>query len=136
MSDYMYLLESLLNREQYQLQTEVQNAAAEVGVALYLTGGAMRDMLGGFPIRDLDFTFEEQPPAKLAKAVSKRLETVEIEDDPVHKIAELRLPSGVTGSLRMAHVGKVSRPGGTPKVTPAHLLEDLSRRDFTVNGIR
>lgn len=135
MSDYMYLLESLLNREQYQLLTEVQNAAAEVGVALYLTGGAMRDMLGGFPIRDLDFTFEEQPPAKLAKAVSKRLETIEIDDDPVHKIAELRLPSGVTGSLRMAHVGKVSKPGGTPKTAPAHLLEDLAKRDFTVNAI-
>ncbi len=131
----MYLLESLLNREQYQLLTEVQNAAAEVGVALYLTGGAMRDMLGGFPIRDLDFTFEEQPPAKLAKAVAKHLEAIEVEDDPVHKIAELRLPSGVTGSLRMAHVGKVSKPGGAPRVTSSSLLEDLSKRDFTINAI-
>ena len=36
----------------------MQKIAAAAGVNLFLTGGAMRDMLGGFPVRDLDFTVE------------------------------------------------------------------------------
>ncbi len=135
MSDYMYLLDSHLSREQNQLLTEIQNAANEAGLALYLTGGAMRDMLGGFPIRDLDFTFEGQPPSKLLKLLEKPLPELTVEEDPLRKCAEVRLPSGASASLRMARTEKVAKPGAPPKVTPAHLLEDLAQRDFTINAI-
>ena len=135
MSDYMYLLDSHLSREQNQLLTEIQNAANELGISLYLTGGAMRDMLGGFPIRDLDFTFEGQPPTKMLRLVEKQIPELVTEEDAVRKCAELRLPSGVSASLRMAHTQKVAKPGSAPKVTPAYLLEDLAQRDFTVNAI-
>lgn len=130
----MYLLDSLLSREQSRLLNAVQSAAAESGLALYLTGGAMRDMLGGFPIRDLDFTIEGLP-GKLSKSLVKSLPDLAMEEDPVRKAAELRLPCGVTGSLRMARIEKVTKPGGVPKVTPALILEDLSRRDFTINAM-
>jgi tRNA nucleotidyltransferase/poly(A) polymerase len=135
MSDYMYLLDTLVSREQNQLLSAVQNAATEAGVALYLTGGAMRDMLGGFPIRDLDFTFEQLAPMKLAKSLAAKLPGVTIEEDAARGTVELKLASGVTGSLRMAHTAKISKPGGTPKLTPVALLEDVARRDFTVNAI-
>jgi len=135
MSDYMYLLESLVNQEQNRLLTEVQSVAAEAGVAIYLTGGAMRDMLGGFPITDLDFTFEEHAPAKLAKLVSKRLPDAEFEENAVSKTVEIRMPGGATGSLRMAHIETPAKGGGAPKVKAAHLLDDLRHRDFTVNAI-
>ncbi len=131
----MYLLDSHLSQEQNQLLTEMQSAANSLGVALYLTGGAMRDMLGGFPIRDLDFTIEGQPPANLLSRVKKQLPDLTVEDDAVRKCAELHLPGGVTGSLRMARTEKVSKPGAAPKISPAHLLEDLAQRDFTVNAI-
>ncbi len=131
----MYLLDSHLSREQNQLFTAIQNAAAEAGIALYLTGGAMRDMLGGFPIRDLDFTFEGQPPAKILRQVEKEIPELIVEEDALRKCAEMHLPSGVSASLRMAHTQKVAKPGGVPKVTPAHLLEDLGQRDFTFNAI-
>ena len=135
MSDYMYLLDSHLNGEQNQLLNEIQSASTELGIALYLTGGAMRDMLGGFPIRDLDFTFEGQPPLKIARIVEKKLPELVVTEDAVRKTAELRLPSGATASLRQARTQKVSKAGGVPKVTPAHLLEDLAQRDFTINAI-
>lgn len=135
MSDYMYLLDSHLSIEQSQLLNEIQAAVSEAGAALYLTGGAMRDMLGGFPIRDLDLTFEQLSPAKIAKAVAAKLPGLECEEDPASKNVELRMPSGATASLRMAHVQKVAKPGAAPKVSPAHLLEDLAQRDFTVNAI-
>ena len=135
MSDYMYLLESHVNQEQNRLLTEVQAAALDAGTAIYLTGGAMRDMLGGFPITDLDFTFEEQAPVKLARLVAKRLPDAQIEEHPITKTAEIRLPGGATGSLRIAHTATPSKSGAAPKVKPAHLLDDLRQRDFTVNAI-
>jgi len=131
----MYLLESHVSQEQNRLLTEVQAAAVEAGIAIYLTGGAMRDMLGGFPITDLDFTFEEQGPPKLAKLVAKALPDAEMEEHPVTKTVEIRMPGGATGSLRVAHVATASKSGAPAKVKPAHLLDDLRQRDFTINAI-
>ena len=135
MSDYMYLLESHVNQEQNRLLTEVQSAATEAGIAIYLTGGAMRDMLGGFPITDLDFTFEEQAPPRLAKLVAKRLTDATIEEHPVTKTMEIRLPGGATGSLRAAHIETPGKAGAASKAKPVHLLDDLRHRDFTINAI-
>ncbi len=58
MSDYMFMLDSHLNGEQSKVLAEVRDAAEQANLNLFLTGGAMRDMMGGFPIRDLDFTVE------------------------------------------------------------------------------
>ncbi len=54
----MFMLDSHLSSEQSKVVAAVREAAAEANLNLFLTGGAMRDMLGGFPIRDLDFTLE------------------------------------------------------------------------------
>ena len=56
MSDYMFMLENHLTAAQNRVVAEVRKAALEANVNVFLTGGAVRDMLGGFPIRDLDFT--------------------------------------------------------------------------------
>ena len=71
MSDYMFNLESHLTAEQNAALAAVQSAAAEANLSLYLTGGALRDMLGGFPIRDLDFSVEG-PALKLARDVANQ----------------------------------------------------------------
>ena len=69
MSDYMFMLESHLSAEQFRVVGEMQAQAAHAGVNLFLTGGAMRDMLGGFPVRDLDFAVEDNA-LKLAKVLA------------------------------------------------------------------
>src|ERR1019366_3415297 len=48
MSDYMFMLESHLSADQNRVLEQVQAAAGAAGVNLFLTGGGMRDMLGGF----------------------------------------------------------------------------------------
>ena len=58
MSDYIYMLENHLSADQNQVVEDVQTAAGQANVNLFLTGGAMRDMLAGFRIRDLDFVVE------------------------------------------------------------------------------
>ena len=71
MSDYIYMLESHLNPDQNRVVEEVQEAAGHANVNLFLTGGAMRDMLAGLRIRDLDFVIEGNA-LKLAKSLGER----------------------------------------------------------------
>jgi tRNA nucleotidyltransferase/poly(A) polymerase len=134
MSDYMFMLENHLSADQARAVSEVQSAAAEAGLSLFLTGGAMRDMLGGFPIRDLDFTAEGNA-LKLVKAVVKRAGARVVSTDELRKSAELVFPGEVTVSLGMAREERYTKPGSRPQVTPATIHEDLRARDFTINSI-
>ena len=134
MSDYMFILESHLSPEQSAVLTAVQAAAAEANLSLFLTGGAMRDMLGGFPIRDLDFTVEG-PTLKLAKDVAKRNNAQILSTDDHRKTVELQFPNGVLCEIAMARQEKYGKPGARPQVSPATIHEDLRGRDFTINAI-
>jgi tRNA nucleotidyltransferase (CCA-adding enzyme) len=134
MSDYMFMLENHLNAEQGRVLAEVQVCAAESNLSVFLTGGAMRDMLGGFPIRDLDFTVEG-PAVKLAKSVAQKAGAEILSIDETRKSVELRFPSGLTAEIGMARQEKYAKPGGKPSVQPATIHEHLRGRDFTVNAI-
>jgi tRNA nucleotidyltransferase/poly(A) polymerase len=134
MSDYMFILESHLSPEQATVLATVQAAAGEANLSLFLTGGAMRDMLGGFPIRDLDFTVEG-PALKFARDVAKKSGASLVSSDDHRKSAELLFPNGVRCEISMARHEKSGKPGARPQVTPATVHEDLRGRDFTFNAI-
>ncbi len=134
MSDYKFMLESHLSAEQNRSLTAIQETAAESGIAIFLTGGSLRDMLGGFPIRELDFTVEGNA-IKLSKAIEKKGLGIIRATDENQKSAELLFPGGVTVNIAMARTEKYSKPGAKPKVTPATIYEDLKARDFTMNSI-
>jgi len=134
MSDYMFMLESHLTGEQYHVLGQVQEAAREAGLSLFLTGGAMRDILGGYPVRDLDFAVEGNP-AKIVKVLQKKTGVEVLSEDEKKKSTELRFPGGVTVELAMARSEKFSKSGGKPQISPATVHEDLQWRDFTVNAV-
>ncbi len=134
MSDYIYMLESHLSPPQNAVVEDVQKAAAAANVNLFLTGGAMRDMLAGFRIRDLDFVVEGAA-LKLAKAVCDQAGAVAASTDENRKSVELVFPSGVTAQIAMSRQEKHGRPGSKPQVHPATIQEDLRGRDFTCNAI-
>src|SRR5580698_6927320 len=134
MSDYMFMLESHLSADQFRAIGQLQELAGTAGVGLFLTGGAMRDMLGGFPVRDLDFTVEGNA-LKLAKAAEAKGAAEILSMDELRKSAELRLTGGVTVEVAMARSERFPKSGGRPQVAPATIHEDLRFRDFTVNAI-
>lgn len=134
MSDYKFMLESHLSAEQNRALTAIQEIAAQEGLAIFLTGGALRDMMGGFPIRDLDFTVEGNA-LKLAKVVEKKGGGRILATDGLNKSAAMLMPGGVTINVAMARTAKYSKPGAKPKITPATIHEDLKSRDFTMNSI-
>jgi tRNA nucleotidyltransferase (CCA-adding enzyme) len=134
MSDYMFMLESHLNAEQNRVLAEVQSCAADLNVSVFLTGGAMRDMLAGFPIRDLDFTVEGPAP-KLAKAIAQKTGAEILSVDETRKTVEMRFGGGVNAEIGMARQERYTKPGSKPHVQAATIHDDLRGRDFTVNAI-
>src|SRR5580700_11122529 len=134
MSDYMFMLESHLSPAQFRVVGEMQALAVQAGVNLFLTGGALRDMLGGFPVRDLDFVIETNA-LKIAKIAEKKYGATIVSTDDQKKSVELRFAGGVTAELAMARQERYLKSGGRPQITPATIHEDLRTRDFTVNAV-
>src|SRR5947199_8440116 len=100
---------------------------------VYLTGGAVRDIISGFPIRDLDFTVQGNP-LKLQKEFERSGAVIGGADDNL-KILYLTLPGGVRAEISPARTEKYEKTGKPPIITPATIIEDLRRRDFTVNAM-
>jgi tRNA nucleotidyltransferase (CCA-adding enzyme) len=134
MSDYIYSLESHLNAFQNRIVAELQELASAANLNLYLAGGAMRDLLGGSPTRDLDFVLEG-PPGKMAADLVKRLGGTIVSHDDHRKVFEMVFPGGTTAHLGMSRIEKYGKPGARPQINPAPIHEDLRRRDLTINAI-
>jgi len=100
---------------------------------LYLTGGAVRDIITGFPIRDLDFTVQGNA-LKLQKDLERAGAVVGDADDETRTLL-LTLPGGVRAEIAMARSERYDKPGKPPQIAPATIIEDLRRRDFTMNAM-
>ena len=100
MPDYMFQLESRLSPEQRAAMVRIQELAAEFEANLYLVGGAVRDVVSGMPIRDLDFTIEGNP-ARIVRELEKGGAKVTKEDESL-RAAELVL----SGRCGCEHFGR------------------------------
>ena len=116
MGDYMFMLESHLSAEQFRVIGLMRQLAGESGINLFLTGGAMRDMLGGFPVRDLDFTIEGNPQ-KFAKIAEKKFGAKIVGGDELRKSVELQFEGGIIAELGMAHQERFPKSGAKPQVS-------------------
>src|SRR5512142_104223 len=133
MADYIYTMELRLSPQQQKGVTLVQDIARNAGMNLYLTGGAVRDIISGFPIRDLDFTVQGNP-LKLQKDFERAGAVIGGGDDYFGTLY-LTLPGGVRTEISSARTERYEKTGKPPVVTPATIIEDLRRRDFTVNAM-
>jgi len=134
MSDYLFMLESHLDGGQTKTVAAMQRLATEAGMNVWLAGGAMRDMLRGAPVRDLDFVVERDA-IKIGKALAQAIGGELADEDQWKRGVELTLGGGGTASVSNSRHEKYSKPGGKPSISPAAIHEDLARRDFTINAI-
>ena len=133
MADYIYTMEIRLTPDQQRGVTLVQDVARAAGMNIYLTGGAVRDIISGFPIRDLDFTVQGNP-LKLQKDLERAGARIVASDDDF-KTLHLALPGSVRAEISMARIERYEKAGKPPIISPATIIEDLRRRDFTVNAM-
>lgn len=133
MADYIYMMESRLTPEQQRGVTLVQEAARAHELNLYLTGGTIRDIISGLIIRDLDFTVQGNA-LKLQRDLEKAGAVIEGVDEELRSMF-VSLPGNVRAEVAMARSEKYGKPGEPPEIAPATIIEDLRRRDFSVNAM-
>jgi tRNA nucleotidyltransferase/poly(A) polymerase len=133
MPDYMYQLESRLSPEQRAGLVRVQELAAANESNLYLVGGAVRDLISGMPIRDLDFAIEGNP-SRIVRELEKGGAQLTNENESL-RAAELVLSGEVDASISAAREEVYARPGTKLEVRFSTIMDDLKRRDFSINAI-
>ena len=133
MADYIYSMETRLTPDQQSGVNLIQDIARRAGLNLYLTGGTIRDLITGFPIRDIDLSVQGNP-LKLQKELEKAGISVEGVDEDLRSL-HLLLPGNVRAELNLTRSEVYDKPGKPPTITPATINEDLRRRDFTVNAM-
>lgn len=101
---------------------EVRQAAPDQKV--YLVGGAVRDLVLGRGVKDLDFVVADGS-VQLAKAVRRRFKGVWYTLDDEHQTARVILKQGQPGELILDFTAFI---GGS-------LEEDLRQRDFSINAM-
>jgi tRNA nucleotidyltransferase (CCA-adding enzyme) len=98
------------------------------GEPVYLVGGAVRDLLLGRGRADLDLVVESD-----AAGLAARLGSEVVEHDRF-ATAKVNL-DGHEVDIATARTEIYAAPGALPEVAPASLLDDLARRDFTINAM-
>jgi tRNA nucleotidyltransferase (CCA-adding enzyme) len=133
MPDYIYLLESRLSPEQRAALERVQELARMQDMNVYLTGSAIRDLISGQPIRDLDFTVEGNP-VRMVRELEKGGARVLTENERL-RAYDIVFAGDADGSISAARDEIYERPGAKPEQRFASIIEDLRRRDVSMNAI-
>jgi tRNA nucleotidyltransferase (CCA-adding enzyme) len=132
MPDYIYLLENRLSPAQQNALRQVRDAARDAGMPVFLTGGAVRDLTSGFPVRDLDFSVHGNA-LKLKKYLEKSGGEFWGDHEPSRTLY-FWFPGSVRVEVSSSRREEYPKPG-KPVYHWAPILEDLRRRDFTANAM-
>lgn len=132
MPDYTHLLETRLTTEQKQALNAVTDIARAHAMTVYLTGGAIRDIVSGSSVRDIDISVQGNA-LKLRKDLEKAGFEITGEHEPsrtlfldFHHRARIEVSSTRTETFPKPARAEYKWAG---------ILEDLRRRDFTVNAM-
>lgn len=132
MPDFIYLLETRLSAAQRIATQHVRDAAREAGMNVFLTGGAVRDLTSGFPVRDLDFSVQGGT-SKLKRSLEKAGAVQWGAHAETHTLFYW-FPGSVRVEISSTRREDYPKPG-KPVYHHATMLEDLRRRDFTANAM-
>jgi tRNA nucleotidyltransferase (CCA-adding enzyme) len=131
-SNFSQLLTSGLDEGKLLLIKSVGQLASELGVNIFLVGGAVRDLILGRSIEDLDLVVEgdaEDIAYMIAKRLSGRVVATSRFSTAKLKVDDLVL------DLVTARREYYSKPGALPEVMPGTIKDDLERRDFSINTL-
>ena len=122
MADYNFLLETRLSQDQQLALQNLQRVCRGAGLNVYLTGGPMRDLLAGQPVRFLNCTTEGDPVGLAAKLQAEGAERLSAHPEQ----------HSLNLSLRGCRIRLAAARGAAGVGT---IVEDLRRRGLTLNSI-
>jgi tRNA nucleotidyltransferase (CCA-adding enzyme) len=126
-------METRLSPDQQRALTLVTDVARAHEMNVFLTGGAVRDIISGFVIRDLDFSVQGNA-LKLQKDFEKAGAVTEGLDETARAVM-LLLPGNVRAEVTSARSERYDKPGKPAEIIPGTIYDDMRRRDFTVNAM-
>lgn len=120
--------------------------ADELGVRLYLVGGAVRDLLLGRGTEDLDLVVDGSYPLGpdllqegwgviLGRQLHRRCPEAKLEIHGKFQTVALTWPDGVWIDIATARTEFYPYPAAAPEVSLGSIQQDLYRRDFTINAL-
>ena len=128
-------LERMLSPEQFMLLKEVAGEAATRHLPLYLVGGFVRDLLLGIPATDFDLVVEGDA-IPLARALAAQFGGRVTAHVRFGTAQWFRPGSGHHALDFISTRAEIYKhPGALPTVSPGVLIDDLRRRDFTINTL-
>ena len=125
-------VEAALPSGTFAVVKAIADRAFAIDMPLYLVGGSVRDVLLGLPLKDIDMVVEGNA-AELAFEAAKEMSGA----GPTYSqfgTATVKI-GGHRFDLATARQETYLRPGALPRVTPSTILEDLGRRDFSINAM-
>ncbi|NPD88672.1 MAG: CCA tRNA nucleotidyltransferase [Asgard group archaeon] len=127
---------SILDKIDYRIQAKI-NAIKEISknlnCSIGIVGGFVRDLLLENPSQDVDFIILKGDMQDLTQAISKEMEGKVGKMSNQTLTTQIRFPDGTVFEFNETRKEEYEYPSRVPKVEKASLLEDLSRRDFTIN---
>lgn len=132
MSNLAPILNQRLLDSQLQVVKAASNIASQHGVALYLVGGTVRDLLLEKNLSDVDLSAvgsSHEFVVALANAFDSQIVSESQFGTSKLRCGEIDIDLATARSESYIH------PGALPKVSPGSIYEDLSRRDFTINSM-
>lgn len=126
------LLERRLPAEILGVLKETGERAKEAGSDAYLVGGVVRDLFLGRENLDLDVVIEGDA-AGVTKGLAEKYK-VRLVSHSRFGTAKLRF-SAFSLDIATARTETYSHPGALPTVKPGSIVEDLKRRDFSINAM-
>lgn len=125
-------IQELYSQELLELLTKIGNIASKCHLKAYVVGGFVRDLLLKKSNFDVDIMVEGDA-LPFATAVSQEL-NVECKLIERFHTAHIYFPN-MTIDFSSARKEVYKSPGALPEVTFSNIIDDLFRRDFTINAI-
>ncbi len=117
----------------HEVLQEVGQIAEGLGMAAYLVGGAVRDVLLRRPVEDVDVVVEGNG-IRVAEELVRR-HGGRIHPHAPFLTAVVRLEGGVRLDVATARTEFYRSPASLPEVERSAVRQDLYRRDFTINAM-
>jgi tRNA nucleotidyltransferase (CCA-adding enzyme) len=127
------LLRSRLPKPLVGLLEESGRLADRMGIAAYVVGGCVRDLLLGIENLDLDLVVEGDGIAFAKKLAEAKQARVSAHDR--FGTAVVHLPDGFKLDVATARTEYYEYPTALPTVEQSSIKKDLYRRDFTINAL-
>jgi tRNA nucleotidyltransferase (CCA-adding enzyme) len=143
------LLEKSLPKDHLHLLRVIADVAGSFGYPIYMVGGSVRDLILGRSVRDFDLTvegdagtFAESMMRKLGGKILIHSKFRTARWTPTESTFErlnvpIMEPEKIPPFLDFvtARSEMYSQPGALPTIKKSSLIDDLRRRDFTINAM-